>query len=161
MAFSISAWRRWSRLQFQGVAVPVGDAVVIAVGGEQGQLRAWRGLHPPDDEPHRFGAGLALKGGVGGLRHVGGAVHPVADRRPFRLGYGLDEVAQALVLPNGDGETEVQLAADRDDGVGVEAAVGPHRELSFGPGVSAPRSQYLLVDVTNGRRPERCWRGPR
>ena len=42
------------------------------------------------------------------------------------------------MLPNGDGETDIQLAADRDDGVGVEAAVGPHRELSFGPGVAHP-----------------------
>ena len=33
-------------LQFQGVAIPVGDEGVIAVGGEQGQLRAGRGLHP-------------------------------------------------------------------------------------------------------------------
>ena len=49
-------------LEFQGVAVPVGDEGVIAVGGEQGQLRAERGLHPTDDEPHWRGAGLALKG---------------------------------------------------------------------------------------------------
>ena len=53
-------------LQFQGLAVPVGDEGVIAVGGEEGQLRAGRGLHPPDDEPHRCGAGLTLKGGVAG-----------------------------------------------------------------------------------------------
>ena len=44
-------------LQFQGVAIPVGDEG-IAVGGEQGQLRARRGLHPPDYEPHRRRAGL-------------------------------------------------------------------------------------------------------
>ena len=50
-------------LQFQGLAVPAGDEGVIAVGGEQGQLRAGRRLHPPDDEPHRRRAGLALKGG--------------------------------------------------------------------------------------------------
>ena len=64
MAFSISAWRRWVGLQFQGVAVPAGDEGVKAVGGEQGQLRAGRGLHPPDDEPHRCGVRLGLKGGI-------------------------------------------------------------------------------------------------
>ena len=51
-------------LEIQGVAIPVGDEGVIAVGGQQGQLRARRGLHPPDYEPHRCGAGLTLEGGV-------------------------------------------------------------------------------------------------
>ena len=68
-------------LQFQDFPVPVGDAAVIAVGGEEGQLGTGRGLHPPDDEPHRRGVGLTLGGRIGGLRHVGGAVHPVGDRR--------------------------------------------------------------------------------
>ena len=58
---------------------PVGDEAVIAVGGEEGQLGTGRRLHPPDDEPHRRGAGLTLEGGVGGLSHIGGAVHPVWD----------------------------------------------------------------------------------
>ena len=40
-------------LQFQGCPVPVGDEAVIAVAGEEGQLGTGRGLHPPDDEPHR------------------------------------------------------------------------------------------------------------
>ena len=48
-----------------------------------------------------------------------------------------------MVLPNGDGETDILLAADGDDGVGVEAAVGPHRELSFGPGVAHPPHRLL------------------
>ena len=51
-------------LQFQGLAVPVGDECAIAVGGEQGQPRAGRRLHSPDDEPYRRGVGLTLKGGV-------------------------------------------------------------------------------------------------
>ena len=51
-------------LQFQGVSLPAGDEAVIAVGGEEGQLGTGRGLHPPDDEPHRGGAGLALEGGA-------------------------------------------------------------------------------------------------
>ena len=125
-------------LQFQGVAVPVGDEGVIAVGGEQGQLGAGRGFHPPDDESHRRGVRLTLKGSVTVLRNVVGAVHPIGDRRPVLLGYGLDEIAQALVLADGDGEADIQPAADRDNGVGVEAAVSPHRELAFGPGVAHP-----------------------
>ena len=51
-------------LQFQGLAVPVGDEGVISVGGEQGQLRAGRGFHPPDDEPYRCCVRLTLKRGV-------------------------------------------------------------------------------------------------
>ena len=53
IAFSISAWRRWSASKFPGLPVPVGDEAVIAVGGEEGQLGTGRGLHPPDDAPHR------------------------------------------------------------------------------------------------------------
>ena len=50
-------------LQFQGFPLPVGDAAVIAVAGEEGQLGTGRGLHPPDDEPHRCGSsGLLWKG---------------------------------------------------------------------------------------------------
>ena len=64
-------------LQFQGVPVPVGDEAVIAVGGEDGQLRTGRGFHPPDDEPHQHGVEFALEGGVGGLGNVGGTAHPV------------------------------------------------------------------------------------
>ena len=35
-------------LQFQSFALPVGDAAVIAVAGEEGQLGTGRGLHLPD-----------------------------------------------------------------------------------------------------------------
>ena len=125
-------------LQFEHLPVPVGDEAVIAVGGEEGQLGTGRGLHPPDDEPHRRGAGLALEGSVGGLGHVGGAVHPVGDRRPGIFGYRLDEIAQALVLADGDGEADIHPAADGDHAMSVEAAVGPHRELPPGPTVAHP-----------------------
>ena len=57
----------------RGLPLPVGDAAVIAVAGEEGQLGTGRGLHPPDDEPHRCGVGLILEGDVGGLGHSGGA----------------------------------------------------------------------------------------
>ena len=62
-----------------------------------------------------------------------GAVHPVGDQRPVRLGYGLDEIPQPGVLSDGDGKAALQLASDRNDGVGEEAAVGAHSELSSGP----------------------------
>ena len=54
------------------------------------------------------------------------------------LGYGLDQVAQGLVLADGDGEAYVHLAADGDHGVGVEAAVGTHREWPGGSGMADP-----------------------
>ena len=152
-------------LQLQGIPVPVGDEAMIAVAGEEGQLGTGRGLHPPDDEPHRGGVGLTLEGSVelvsevfsranvviktasnygrllvgniilsslasiirmslwswtsetgsvGGLGHIGGAVHPVGDGSPVLLCYGLDEIAQALVLADGDGEADIHLAADGD-----------------------------------------------
>ena len=57
-------------LQFQGLSVPVGDEAVIAVGGEESQLRTGRRLHPPDDEPYRRGIRLTLEGGVEGVSEV-------------------------------------------------------------------------------------------
>ena len=57
-------------LQFEHLPVPVGDEAVIAVGGEEGQLGTGRGLHSPDDEPHRRGAGLSPEGGVEGVSEV-------------------------------------------------------------------------------------------
>ena len=50
-------------LQFQRLPVPVGDEAVIAVGGEERQLRTGRRLHPPDDEPYRRGVRLGLERG--------------------------------------------------------------------------------------------------
>ena len=58
-------------LQVQSVSLPVGDEGVMAVVGEQGQLGAGRGFHPPDYEPHWFGIGLGSKGRVGDFGHVG------------------------------------------------------------------------------------------
>ena len=74
-------------LQFQRLPVPVGDEAMIAVGGEESQLRTGRRLHPPDDEPYRRGVRLGLERVVGGLGHIGGAVHPVRNRRPGIFGY--------------------------------------------------------------------------
>ena len=41
-------------------------------------------------------------------------------------------------LVDGDGEAHVQLAAGGDHAMGVEAAGGPHRELSPGPAAAHP-----------------------
>ncbi len=72
------------RLQFQGVSLPVGDEGVVAVVGDKGQLGAWGGFHPTDDEPHGHGIGFARKGRVGGFGHIGGSVHPVGYGRESR-----------------------------------------------------------------------------
>ena len=81
-------------------------------------------------------------GVAGGLRHIGGAVHPVRDRRPGIFGYRLDEIVQAFVLADGDGEADLRPAADSDHGVGIEAAVGPHGELSLGPAAANPAHRF-------------------
>ena len=46
------------------------------------------------------------------------------------------------MLADGDGEADIQLAADGDDGVGIEAAVGPHRELAPGPSMAHPPHRF-------------------
>ena len=85
---------------------------------------------------------------TGELGHFGGAVHPVRNGRPVRLGYRLDEIAQTGVLANGDGEADIRLSADGDDGEGIETAVGPHRELAPGAGVAHP-SHRLAQEVSS------------
>ena len=42
------------------------------------------------------------------------------------------KIAQAGVLADGDGEAD-SIRPDGDDGVGIETAVGPHRELPLAP----------------------------
>ena len=111
--------------QVEGGPLPVGDEGVVAIGGEQGQLRTWRGFHPADDEADRYVVGLTREGSVAGFGHIGRAFHPVRRERALRLGYGLDEIVQGLVLAYGDGEADTLIATDGDDGVSVEVAVGP------------------------------------
>ena len=112
-------------LRFEQLPVPVGDEAMIAVFGEEGQLGTGRRLHPPDDEPYRRGGRLGLEGGAGGLGHIGGTVHLVRNRRPGIFGYRLDEIVQAFVLADGDGEADIHLAADGYHAMSVEPAVGP------------------------------------
>ena len=45
------------------------------------------------------------------------------------------------------GVADIHLAADGDDGVGIEAAVGPHRESAPGAGVAHP-SHRLTQEVS-------------
>ena len=42
------------------------------------------------------------------------------------------------MLADGDGEADIHCAADGDQGVGIEAAVGPHREWSGGSSMAHP-----------------------
>ena len=77
-----------------------------------------------------------------GHHHIGGAVHPVRNRRPGIFGYRLDEIPQAGALADGDGEADIHPAADGDHGVGIEAAVGPHRELAPGSAVAHPPHRF-------------------
>ena len=129
-------------LQFEHLPIAVGDEAVIAVGGEEGQLGTGRRLHPPDDEPYRRGVRLGLERGVSRLGDIGGAVHPVGNGSPVLFWYRLDQVPQAGALADGDGEAGIHPAADGDESVGIEAAVGPHRELSPGPGVAHPAHRF-------------------
>ena len=73
-----------------------------------------RGLHPPDDEPHRRGV---LEGEVVSATS---AAPPVGNRRPGIFRYGPD-IVQAFVLAEGDGEA-IHLAADGYHAMSVEAA---------------------------------------
>ena len=105
-------------------------------------MRTGRRLHPPDDEPYRRGVRLGLERGVGGLGHIGGVVHPVRNRRPGIFGYRLDEIVQAGAPADGFGEADIHPAADGDHGVGIEAAVGPHRELAPGSAAAHPPHRF-------------------
>ena len=99
-------------LQFQGISVAVGDEAVIAVAGEECQLGTGCGLHPADDEPHRERRRAHPGRGCRWSRPH--RLHRPSSRgspsSPF--GYGLDQLPEAGVLADGDGEAHVQLAAD-------------------------------------------------
>ena len=91
---------------------------MIAVSGEEGQLGAGRGLHPPDDEPYRRGAGLTLEGGVeaavGPHRELspGSTVANPPHRLTQEMGAAAGGVGPALAQPGhqhvaGDGQQRV------------------------------------------------------
>ena len=75
-------------------SVPVGDAAVIAEVAKRAHWEPGVGCTRGRRWVGRAGAasGSVRKGRVGGLRHSGGAVHPVGYRRPGIFGYGLDEI---------------------------------------------------------------------
>ena len=52
------------------------------------------------------------------------------------------------MLADGDGEADIHFTADRDQSVGIEAAVGPHRELSSGASVAY--SPHRLTQEVGG-----------
>ena len=60
-----------------------------------------------------------------------------------------------MAQADGDGETDLHLAADLDHGVGIETAVGPHRELPLGPGIAHPahRLPQEVVSAPGGVGP--------
>ena len=100
---------------------------VIAVGGEEASWEPGVGFTRRTMSRTGAASELTLEGGVGGFGHIGGAVHPIGNRRPGIFGYRLDEIVQAFVLADGDGEADIHPAADgRYTGVGIEAAVSPH-----------------------------------
>src|SRR5450759_5661721 len=99
------------------------------VQGQERELGARGRLHPPDDEPDRHRVLLARKRGVRRLGDIGTPRDPVRDRGPGGLRDRLDQAAHRAMLTNGDGEADAHLAADPDDLRGIEATVGPHREL--------------------------------
>ena len=66
----------------------------------------------------------------------------------FLLRYRLDQVPQAGVLADGDGEADIHFPAGGNDSVAIEAAVGPHRELCCSPAVAHP--PHRLTEEVGG-----------
>ena len=52
------------------------------------------------------------------------------------------------MLADGDGVADIHLSADGDNGVDIEAAVGPHRELP--PGASVAYPTHRLAQEVGG-----------
>ena len=98
-AITCSQRRRWRRSVRHRCSYGVLDydrppvrashrGLVIAVGGERAN---WE-----HDEPHRRGVGLTLERCVSRLGDIGGAVHPVGNRRPGIFRYGLMTLCRLL-----------------------------------------------------------------
>ena len=54
------------------------------------------------------------------------------------------------MLADGDGEADIHLTTGGDESVGVEAAVGPHRELPAGPGTANPAHRFTQEVAASG-----------
>jgi len=81
---------------------------------------------------------------------------PVRDRLPRRLVDRVDRSSDPLVLPSSDREPDVEFGGRRDHRLGVERAVGPHRQLPGGAGVPYPADglgQEALRASGGGRGP--------
>ena len=100
MAFSIPVAD--GRLQFEQLPVP-GDEAMIAVFGEEGRLGTGRRLHPPDDEPYPPRPGRGCRWSR--------PQRPSSKECVQASSYRLDEIVQAFVLADGDGEADIHLAA--------------------------------------------------
>jgi hypothetical protein len=71
----------------------VANRALDLVQAPQPELGTGRGRHPAHDQA----VGLFLaEGPVGDLGHVGGAVQPVGDGPPVRLGDGVDQLVVAF-----------------------------------------------------------------
>ena len=78
-------------VEFDGVAVEVGDKGVVGPVDEQSQLRSGGGLGAPDDQPAGDpGVGVGLERRPVDSGHVGAVVEPVRDRLPRLVGDGRD-----------------------------------------------------------------------
>ena len=101
-----------------------------------------RGYHPLLAIAAGTGEVLMSRLREGRANTARGAVHPVGNGSPVLLRYRLDQVPQAFVLADGDGEADIHLTTGGDESVGVEAAVGPHRKLPAGPGTANPAHRF-------------------
>ena len=64
----LGSWRRWSASSSSNSPSRSVMTVIAVFGEEVRQLGCRRGLHTPDDEPHRRGVRFTLEGSAGGLR---------------------------------------------------------------------------------------------
>jgi hypothetical protein len=110
----------------------------------------------PDRGPS-VGPRVARKGGVHRLGHVGTVGDPIWDRGPCLFGERLDQAPDRGVLADRDAEPDIGPPADRDHLRGIEATVGPPRELSararFAAQERPERRGRLDREAEDSRRP--------
>ena len=119
-------YRRGVRLGLEGGVEPVSEVfsrtnVVIKTASNYGRLLVGNTILSSLASIIRISlwSWTSETSSVGGLGHIGGAVHPVRNRRPGIFGYRLDEIVQAFVLADGDGEANIHFPVGGDESVGV------------------------------------------